>query len=93
MVTITRHNFRLQEIEKEFQENFKCEEKALSDFHCNALCWIGEAIAETKETVFCDNNLWWDDKKQHRWSVFMTPNGNAMLKDWTAERMWRIAFK
>lgn len=93
MITLSKKNFSFQEIEKEYRDNFVCAKDLLSDFHANALCWIGDAIMPKGcSGIYCDNNYWWDCE-EHRWSVFMTENGNAMLKDWTDGTLFRICFK
>ncbi len=91
---LSSSSFSLLEIDKEFQDGFKCAKGNLSDFHCNALLWIAQAIRKpsASDFVWCDNNAWWDDENR-RYSVYVTENGIAMLKDWTRGRLYRIKFR
>ena len=81
MKTLTKSDFKLQKIEKEYQDNFVCASGTLSDFHVNAVCWVAEVFAAGSPVIWCDNNAWYD-KDSTRYSLFMTENGNLMLMKW-----------
>lgn len=91
---LKKEHFILIEIDAPYREDFKCAEGTLSDFHSNAISWVGDAIMPEKCVgVFCDNNYWWDEGNEPvRWSVFMTQNGNLMLKNWNDGRLWRVEY-
>ena len=92
MVTLKRRNFELFEIDKEYHENFVCIDGTMSQFHADAICWTAEALCGSDKVIFCDNNAWYDGTDGTRYSVFMTENGNCMLKDWTHDRLWRVKY-
>lgn len=90
IIRLSENNIELQEIEKEYFDNFKVYEGTLSGFWCESLCIVGDMLVpKTKCGVFCDNNYWWDEGNT-RFSVFMTENGNVMLRDWTKDKMYRV---
>lgn len=94
MKTLSLKDFELFEIESEYHDNFKCASGNLSDFHANALIWIADVLKYSEKicVVWCDNNAWWDTENK-RFSVFMTENGIAMLKNWSDNKLYRIIFK
>lgn len=79
-------------IEEEHHDNFVCA-TGLSDFIVNALMELADEIFHgSYEPIFCDNQVWVDTQR-HRYSVFMTKNGIAMLKNWDLNMLYRVEFK
>lgn len=96
MVTLTKKNFNLWEIEKVSHNNFKmCDWHDLSDFQAAALKWIGDALRQKESQYFwCNGAYCWytDGKQDHEQCVWMTVNGIAMFEDITEKRLYRIEF-
>lgn len=96
MVTLTKNNFNLCEIEKVSHGNFKpIEWQDLSDFQAQGLKWIGDALRQKESHYFWSNGAycWYTDGKQdHEQCVWMTENGIAMFEDITEKRLYRIEF-
>ena len=96
MVTLTKKNFKLWEIEKVSHNNFKmCDWHDLSDFQAVGLKWIGDALRQKESQHFWSNGAycWYTDGKQdHEQCVWMTENGIAMFEDITKGELYRIEF-
>lgn len=96
MTTLTKRNFDFYEIADEYKENFK--ETAwndLSEFHAEALVWIGDAIRGAKSQHFWSNGCycWYTDETQSvEECVWMTQNGIAMYEKITEKKLYRIVF-
>ena len=94
MVVLTKKSFELYEIEKKYQKNFKptsCHD--LSDFHAEAIKWIGDAMRQKDSQFFWQNGCycWFTDATQSKeQGVYMTENGIAMFYD--RDRLYRISF-
>jgi hypothetical protein len=96
MVTLTKNNFNLHEIEKVSHNNFKmCDLHDLSDFQAAALKWIGDALRQKESQYFwCNGAYCWytDGRQDHEQCVWMTENGIAMFEDITKGELYRIEF-
>lgn len=98
MVTmLTRRSFKLFEIEERAKQNFEeVKWHDLSDFHAEALRWIGNAMRQDESQHFWNNGAycWYtDDTQSHEECVWMTTNGIAMFEDITENKLYRILFK
>ena len=96
MITLSKKNFDFYEIEKEYKENFvESQWNDLSDFHAEALTWIGDAIRGAKSQHFWSNGCycWFTDETQSvEECVWMTQNGIAMYEKITEGKLYRISF-
>lgn len=96
MVTLTKNDFNLCEIEKVSHCNFKqIEYHDLSDFQAQGLKWIGDALRQRESQYYwCYGSYCWytDDKQDHEQCVWMTVNGIAMFEDITKGELYRIEF-
>lgn len=95
MATITKNSFRFYEIADDCKDNFK--ETAwsdLSDFHAEALKWVGDAIRPKGSEYFWNNGCycWWTDHQTHEYAVWMTQNGICMYEDVTEGKLYRVMF-
>ena len=96
MTTIYKNDFILYEIADEYKQNF--EQQAwhdLSEFHAQALKWVGDAIRQYKSQYFWSNGAycWYTDGTQsHEQCVWMTANGILMFEDCTEEKLYRVGF-
>ncbi len=93
---LSKSSFKFFEIKEDCRENFKeVKYPDLSDFHMNALTWIGDAIRGPKSQHFwCNGCYCWyvDEKQSHEQGVWMTQNGIAMFEDITEKKLYRIEF-
>ena len=96
MVTLTKRNFDFYEIAKENKKNFReTHWTDLSEFHAEALTWIGDAIRGPKSQHFWHNGCycWYTDERQSMEEcVWMTENGIAMYEKITEKKLYRIIF-
>lgn len=97
VVLLSKKKFELFEISEEGKDAFKeATNKELSDFHAEALKWIGDALRTYYSQHFwCDGSYCWytDETQSHEQCVFMTSNGIAMFEDITEKKLYRIIFK
>ena len=95
MTTITKQNFKLYEIAEEFKENFvETAWNDLSDFHAEALKWVGDAMRPKDSEQFWNNGCycWWTDRQTHEFCVWQTVNGILMYEDVTEHKLYRVGF-
>lgn len=94
--TIYRNDFNFYEIEEEYKQNFKPQNwHDLSEFHAQALKWVGDAIRQYKSQYFWSNGAycWYTDATQsHEQCVWMTVNGILMYEDVTENKLYRVGF-
>lgn len=93
---ISKSNFSFFEIEEQFKKNFK--EQAwsdLSEFHAEALTWVGDAIRGKNSQHFWSNGCycWFTDERQdHEQCVWQTANGILMFEDLKEKKLYRVEF-
>ena len=96
MVHLSKSNFGFFEIADQYKENFvETNWHDLSDFHAEALKWIGDAIRGPKSQFFWSNGCycWFTDERQSvEECVWMTQNGIAMYEKITEKKLYRIEF-
>lgn len=98
MTTILNKNdFVLHEIEGDYRMNFvPMKWHDLSDFHAEALTWVGNALRQKESQYFwCDGAYCWytDDQQNHEQCVWQTANGILMFEDLTDGKLYRVEFR
>ena len=93
---ISKSNFNFYEIAEQYKENFKEQSwHDLSEFHAEALTWVGDAIRQAKSQFFWCNGCycWYTDETQsHEQCVWQTVNGILMFEDVTDKKLYRVEF-
>lgn len=98
MVRICRSDFKFHKIYDNCKENFvdaKVKWPDLSEFHAEALKWIGDAIRGERSQFFWSNGAycWYTDESQSvEECVWMTANGIAIYEKITEGKLYRIEF-
>lgn len=96
-MTLTKRIFALYEIEGEYKENFvPMKWHDLSDFHAEALKWVGDALRQPKSQFFwADGAYCWytDDTQSHEMRVWQTASGILMYEDVTDRKLYRVEFR
>ena len=96
VVRLVARDFHLFEISKDCVKNFKpIKWNELSEFHAQALKWIGDALRGNKSQHFWSDAeyCWYTDETQsHICGVWMTENGIAMYTDYATHKTFRIQF-
>lgn len=98
MTTIlTRRSFSFFEIDEGCKKNFVPQQWCdLSEFHANALKWVGDAMRQTESQYFWSGGAycWYTDAAQsHEQRVWQTANGTLMFEDCTENKLYRVQYK
>lgn len=93
---ICKRDFGFYEIAEEYKENFKQQSwRDLSEFHAEALVWVGNAIRQEGSQHFWSYGAycWYTDAtKSHEQCVWQTKNGILMYEDLTEKKLYRVEF-
>ncbi len=91
---VRKEDFRLVEIDKEFQKDFVAKDThELSDMESYLLKLVGNVLRGPKSQNFWNSGCftWWEDERQsHEQRVFLTHNGILIFEDCKLGKMFRV---